>query len=169
INGEGPGSNEPDGVRNNGDVQTHAADMTDGGTIHDSVVDTYNTVIPKARAGGLWVTSPQGWALLAKAKDADNRPLIQQLAGEPFARLLGHPLFVTEAVPEDLGAGNDETELIFGNFRRGFLFGDRAQIEVKLNDGGKYFENFQLAIRVSERWDGAVGQAQYFVRGTGWV
>lgn len=165
----GTGTNQPEGVRVNGDVPTTAAIMTDGGTIHDSVIDAYNAVSPKNRVGGIWVTGTQGWGILAKAKDADNRPLIQQLPGQAFATLLGRPLFVTEAVPENLGAGTNETELIFGNFRRGYVFGDRMQLAVKMNDGGKYFENFQAAIRVSERFDGKVGQADYFIRSTGWV
>lgn len=169
INGAGSVASEPLGVRATGTgIATRGGTMTAGKTIHDSVVDTYNTVIPKARAGGLWLTSPRGWAVLAKAKDDQGRPLIQLLGGEPFARLLGHPLFVTEAVPANLGVGTDETELIFGNFKRGFAFGDRRQVAVKQDASGKYFENFQVALRVSERWDGAVANAQYFVRGTGW-
>lgn len=163
----GTGTNEPEGVRVNGSVATQAITMTDAGTVWAGIINTYDKLSPANRADGIWVTSPQGWAVLAKQISVDKVPIIQQIAEEPFARLLGRPLFVTEAVPETLGGGSDETELIYGNFKKGYVFGDRQQLEVRMDASGKYFENFQAAIRISERFDGAVGGPQYFVRGTG--
>lgn len=164
----GSGTNEPEGVRNASGLTSNAADMTDGGTIHDSVVDQYNQLPPRAAQDAIWLASQQTWSVLAKTKATDDEPIVQRLADQPFDEILGRPLFVTEALPENLGTGSDESVLIFGNFRRGYVFGDRRQMEFAENRGGKYFENFQVAIRVSERYDGKVAQVENFAETTGW-
>jgi len=164
----GSGTNEPEGVRNASGLTSTAADLTDGGTIHDTVVDQYNQLPPRAVQDAIWLASQQTWKVLAQTKDADNNPVVQRLGDGPFDEMLGRPLFVTEALPENLGTGTDESVLILGNFRRGYVFGDRRQMQFAENRGGKFFENFQVAIRVSERYDGKVAQIENFAETTGW-
>jgi HK97 family phage major capsid protein len=164
----GTGTNEPEGVRTASGVPTVGAVLTDTNTRQNSIIDTYHRIKPLYQTDAIWITSQKGLGVLMKIRDSNGQPVLQRLGDEPFNRLLGAPLFVSEAVPSNLGAGEDETELIFGSWKRFYIFGDRMQLEVDSDRSGKYFESRQVALRVTERYDGRVGQAEAFVRGTGW-
>lgn len=161
----GSGAAEPEGVRQNAGVATNAFVTTNDQTKAKSVITTMHKVKAKYRGDGIWLTSDTGLERLSGLQDTTGRFLLTQLEDEPFQRLRGKPVMVTEAVPNNLGAGSD-TELIFGNWKY-YAFGDRMQMEAATDQGGKYFEAGQTAVRVSEQYDGKVAQAEAFVRGTG--
>ena len=101
---------------------------------------------------------------LSTIKDGVGRPVLSQITDEPFQRLKAKPIFENTFIPDDINT--NESELIFGNFRF-YAFGDRQQMTVSTDRGGMYFRDDQIALKVTERYDGRVAQAEAFVRGTG--
>lgn len=163
----GSGASEPEGVRTNAGVSTQAFTITTDSTRAKSVITVLHKVKAKYRAGSfLWVTSDRGLEILSGLQDTQGRFLLTQLMDEPFQRLRGKPIFVSESIPINLGGGSDETELVGGNFKY-YAFGDRQAMEAATDQGGQYFEAGQTAVRVSEQYDGKVAQGEAFVRGTG--
>ena len=163
----GNGASEPEGVRTNAGVLTQAFTITNDQTRAKSVITVLHKVKAKYRQGGfIWVTSDRGLEIISGLQDTTGRFLLTQLEDEPFQRLRGKPLFVSESIPVNLGGGSDETELVGGNFKF-YAFGDREQMAAATDQGGQYFEAGQTAVRVSERYDGKVAQGEAFVRGTG--
>jgi HK97 family phage major capsid protein len=165
LNGSGAG--EPEGVRTNAGTLTQAFTITNDQTRAKSVITVLHKVKAKYRAAGfIWVTSDRGLEILSGLQDTQGRFLLTQLMDEPFQRLRGKPLFVSESIPINLGGGSDETELVGGAFKY-YAFGDRQSMEAATDQGGQYFEAGQTAVRVSEQYDGKVAQGDAFVRGTG--
>lgn len=152
----GSGSSEPEGILTNASVTTTSYVTTDGGTKFDSVVNAYHGIRPRYRDGAVWVMSDVALQTLSEIKDANKQPLLNQLADEPFPRLRGKPVFVTEVIDSATPA-----RAVFGNWQY-YLFGDRMNMVADTDRGGKYFESRQVAVRIIERYDGRVGQAEAF-------
>ncbi|HUK98751.1 MAG TPA: phage major capsid protein [Gaiellaceae bacterium] len=164
----GTGTSEPEGVLNNTSINQGAVGSTptyagaSDKALAKYVVGCYHHVKPRYRRNFLWLTSTAGMAKLVGLQDDVGRFLLQQLTDEPFARLLGKPIFETEAISDTQEDGT-HTVLLGGNFKY-YVFGDRQQMEARTDNGGGYFAARQVAIRVTERYDGKVGQPVAFVR-----
>lgn len=161
----GTGNQEPEGVLKNTAILTQAITATNDQTIAKSVTKVYQKIKAKYRRAGIWLTSAAGMTKLIGLQDTQGRFLLQQLTDEPFARLMGKPIFETEAI-SDTSEDGTHTQLLFGNFKY-YVFGDRQQMEARTDNGGGYFAARQVAIRVTERYDGKVGQPEAFCVSTG--
>ena len=164
----GTGGGEPEGIRQASGVTTEA--FTGTQTNSSDVFDWIEAIFwgPKAqyRARAIWLASSQMLETLSTIKDGVGRPILSQITDQPFQRLKGRPIFENNDIPDNLGAGTNESELIFGDFKS-YLVGDRNQMRAETDSGGKYFENHQVALKVTEKYDGKVGQTEAFIRGTG--
>jgi HK97 family phage major capsid protein len=161
----GNGTTEPEGVLTNPSINSQAVTAANDQTIAKSVVAIYHKVKPRYRRNFLWLTSTAGMSKLVGLQDTQGRFLLQQLTDEPFARLLGKPIFETEAI-SDTQESASLTKLLGGNFKY-YVFGDRQQMEARTDNGGGFFAARQVAVRVIERYDGKVGQPVAFVQSTG--
>lgn len=153
---KGSGSQEPEGILSAQGVTAVTYVTTNGGTKFDSVVNTYHTIRPRYRDGAVWVMSDVALQILSEIKDSNNQPLLNQLADEPFPRLRGKPVFVTEAIESSSPA-----RAVFGNWQY-YLFGDRMAMVADTDRSGIYFQSRQVAIRIIERYDGRVAQTEAF-------
>ena len=77
------------------------------------------------KSGWIMRASAKNW--LASLKDANGNPLFPSvdLRGE----LQGYPIHVTSQVPDNLGAGGDETEIYFGDFDEAMI-GDSMALTI---------------------------------------
>ena len=165
----GNGTSEPEGVRQNANVTTSAftGNQNNAADVLDWIEAIFWGIKAKYRQGpAIWLATAAMLETLSTVKDGTGRPILSQITDEPFQRLKGKPIFEDSFIPDTLGSGGDESELIFGNFRF-YAFGDRQQMTVSTNQGGLYFRDDQIALKVNERYDGKVAQAEAFVRGTG--
>lgn len=165
----GTGAGEPEGVRQNADVTTQAfsGTQTNAADVLDWIEAIFWGIKAKYRQGpAIWLASAAMLETLSTVKDGVGRPILSQITDEPFQRLKAKPIFENTFIPDNLGGGTNESELIFGNFRF-YAFGDRQQVTVATDRGGLYFRDDQIALKVNERYDGRVAQAEAFVRGTG--
>ena len=134
-------------------------------SIIDWVNGLYWKLKAKERVNAVWTTSSLMLEVLDNVKDNEGRPLMGRLTDSPFRTLKGRIVLENDSIPDDLGAGSNEGELIYGNFRK-YIFGDRQQMAFDTDTGGKFFENDQTAMKVTERYDGRVGQPDAFIIGT---
>ncbi len=166
----GTGAGEPEGVRSNADVTTEAfsGTQTNAADILDWIEAIFWGIKTKYKTNGkaIWLASQAMLETLSTIKDGNGRPILSQITDEPFQRLKGAPVFEDTFIPDTLGGSANESELIFGNFRY-YAFGDRQKMTVATDSGGMYFRDDQVALKVNERYDGRVAQAEAFVRGTG--
>jgi HK97 family phage major capsid protein len=166
----GTGAGQPEGVRQSPDVTTtaFAGVQTNAADVLDWIEAIFWGIKSKYKTGGqaIWLASQAMLETLSTVKDGNGRPILSQITDQPFQRLKGAPIFENNFIPDTLGAGANQSELIFGNFKF-YTFGDRQQMRVATDAGGLYFRDDQIAFKVTERYDGRVGQAEAFIRGTG--
>jgi len=82
---------------------------------------------------------------LRKLKDTTNRYIWQDAVapGQP-ATIFGYPIIVNNWIPE--------SEIYFGDYKRGYWLGDRQKMTVKVSDiAGQAWDHDQIGIRVVER------------------
>ena len=165
---EGTGGGEPEGIRNATGVTTEA--FTGVQTNSNDVLDWIERIYwgPKAqyRQRAIWFASALMLQTLSQIKSGQGLPILSQITDQPFQRLKGRPIFENNDILDNLGGGTNESELIFGDFKK-YLVGDRNQMRVSTDAGGKYFAADQVAMKVTEKYDGKIGQAEAFIRGTG--
>lgn len=152
----GSGSSEPEGVITNSAVGTNTYDTTNSGTKFRSVLRCYHAVKAAYRAGAIWVMSDIAQETLSGVLDSNNQPIMTQLMDEPFMRLRGKPVYITEAI----GTATP-TKAVFGNWKF-YLFGDRMTMQAKTDNGGDSFRKREVQVRVIERYDGKIAQAEAF-------
>jgi HK97 family phage major capsid protein len=149
----GNGTNEPEGVTTNAGIGSGSYDNTNSGTAQDSINAAYHGIPARYRVGAIWVVSDVAHEVLSNVRATDYQPIMSSILDEPFMRLKGKPLFITEAMAD--------AEALFGNFLF-YLFGDRMQMQAATDRGGTFFKKRQVAIRVTERYDGKVAQGEAF-------
>lgn len=107
--------------------------------------------------------------LITGLKDSANRPIFGAgdiSKGLP-ATLLGYPIREMNAIPTNLGAGSNTTEIYFGAMRY-YLIGDREQVGVETStQEGDSFKKHRMAVKVYERVDGRLGLTDAFKKLTG--
>lgn len=164
----GTGADEPQGFRRDARIATFG--FTGSQTASEDIIDWVNGLYwklkAKERVNAVWTASSLMLETLDNIKDGEGRPLMGRLPESPFRTLKGRIVLENDSIPDDLGVGSDESELIYGNFKK-YIFGDRQQMAFDTDTGGKFFENDQTAMKVTERYDGRVGQPDAFIIGTG--
>lgn len=114
--------------------------------------------VPMAKCG--WAMSPRSQMFLGNLRDG-NGNLVYPTMNDPEPTLYGYPVGVTTSVPDNLGAGGNESEIYFGDFEQ-FLIGDTYQVtlaastEAAYDDNGTIrsaFSNDETVIRLIQEHD----------------
>lgn len=162
----GSGADEPEGVRTSSEVGTSEWTDTDDASRADSLIQFFHALPSQYRRDAIWMMHDSVIERVRKLKDGNKRYLWTDGFGEAPATILGRPVFENPDIPTDLGDGNDETEILFGNFRRGYVLGQRKGLEVERNSSGEDWEADIVNFKFRERYDGRITDAAAFIRGT---
>lgn len=115
-----------------------------------------NANIPMSKCG--YIMSPTTQTFLESLRDGNGNKAFPEVAE---GRLGIYPIGVTTSVPDNLGAGGDESEIYFGDYEQ-FLIGDTYQVtlaassEAAYDDNGTIrsaFSNDETVIRLIEEHD----------------
>lgn len=151
---------EPEGVMTNQNIVTNAWVATNDQTKADSIISTFHTLPSQYRATEcIWLMNDQTIALVRKLKDTLGRYLWTDGFGPNPATILGKPVFENP----DLAT----TDILFGNFKRGYVIGKREGMTVDQNSSGTDWQADITNFKFRERWDGRVHDEKAFVHATG--
>lgn len=130
-----------------------ASVTTDLGKLRLAVL---NANVPMTRCG--WIMSPRTKIFLETLRDGNGNIAFPSVAS---GTLYGYPIGVTTSVPDNLGAGTNESEIYFGDFAQ-FLIGDTMSVTIAASDVAAYddggtiraaFSNDETVIRIIEEHD----------------
>ncbi len=116
-----------------------------------------NANVPMISCG--WVMSPRVREFLANLRDGNGNLVYPSI--EANGTLKGYKIAETTSVPDNLGAGGNESELYFGDWSQ-FLIGDTYQVALAASDTAAYddggtiraaFSNDETVIRLIEEHD----------------
>lgn len=115
-----------------------------------------NANVPLSKCA--YIMSPTTHSFLENIRDGNGNKAFPEVAESKFGI---YPIFVTTSVPDNLGAGSNETEVYFGDFEQ-FLIGDTYQVTLAASDSAAYddngtirsaFSNDETVIRLIEEHD----------------
>lgn len=108
----------------------NVATMAGANVTFDDLVDLIMSLNAKYRQGATLITSTTGLQILMKIKDAQGR-YIWQVPGEgQIPRIWTYPYKISDQIPINLGAGTNQTAILFGNWKKHFFVSDRGGYEV---------------------------------------
>lgn len=116
-----------------------------------------------ARTGLLTANVGEPTAVIMHPRDEGTLSGLTDTTDQPLAlppRLVGLPMLTTTQIPTDGGAGDDESKIIVGDFRK-LLIGMREEIRVEILRE-RYADNHQVAFIAHMRADIAVQHAAAF-------
>lgn len=96
----------------------------------DDIVDLIMQLNAKYREGATLITSTAGLQAIMKVKDAQGRYLWQTPAAGQVPKIWTYPYKISDQLPVNLGAGTNQTPLLFGNFKKNFFLSPRGGYEV---------------------------------------
>jgi HK97 family phage major capsid protein len=102
-------------------------------------------------------------AVILHPRDEGTLSGLTDTTDQPLAlppRLVGLPMLTTTQIPTDGGAGDDESKIIVGDFRK-LLIGMREDIRIEILRE-RYADNHQVAFIAHMRADIAVQHAAAF-------
>lgn len=129
-----------------------------------------NANVPLTSCG--YIMSPRTQSFLENLRDGNGNKAFPEVSEGRFGI---YPIGVTTSVPDNLGAGTNETEIYFGDFSQ-FLIGDTYQVGLAASDTAAYddggviraaFSNDETVIRLIEEHDTQVRYDQAFAVLTG--
>lgn len=115
-----------------------------------------NANIPMTQCG--YIMSPRSLLFLENLRDANGNKAFPEVAE---GRLGMYPIGVTTSVPDNLGAGTNQSEIYFGDFAQ-FMIGDTEQIAIAASDVAAYddggtiraaFSNDETVVRLIAEHD----------------
>lgn len=115
-----------------------------------------NANVPMTRCG--YIMSPRTLLFLENLRDGNGNKAFPEVAE---GRLGIYPIGVTTSVPDNLGAGTNQSEIYFGDFDQ-FLIGDTEQIAIAASDVAAYddggtmraaFSNDETVVRLIAEHD----------------
>jgi HK97 family phage major capsid protein len=115
-----------------------------------------NANVPLSKCA--YIMSPTVQSFLENITDGNGNKAFPEVAEGRFGT---YPIFVTTSVPDNLGAGTNESEVYFGDFEQ-FLIGDTQQVTLAASDSAAYddngtmrsaFSNDETVIRLIEEHD----------------
>jgi HK97 family phage major capsid protein len=122
----------------------------------DDIIDLIQAVPAAARIRGTLVTSTAGETLMMKLKDTQGQYLWSPPNMGVPARIWNKPYKVSDQIPTNLGAGTDETAMLFGDWKRYFFHSIRKGLTVKVSQ--------EAADWVDSALDSAFTQDETWVR-----
>lgn len=157
VNGDGSG--KPLGIRQTSGITAVA--QAGGSLAYADIVKLYHALPVAYRQNAQFLTSGKGAQLLHLLADSQARPLFA--AGQALDQLFGKPLLESSDIPENLGAGTNETEIHFGDLSN-YWIKDGSDIEMATQD---QIENLQTKIVVYKYVDGKIVVKDAFRKLTG--
>ncbi|MBB4619142.1 phage major capsid protein [Sphingomonas abaci] len=115
-----------------------------------------NANVPLSKCA--YIMSPTVQSFLENITDGNGNKAFPEVAEGRFGI---YPILVTTSVPNNLGAGGNESEIYFGDFEQ-FLIGDTYQVTLAASDSAAYddngtlrsaFSNDETLIRLIEEHD----------------
>jgi HK97 family phage major capsid protein len=173
------------GVLQDADVTVETMDTGDD-AFADIDADYLRTMIASVKtsllSGAAFVMEKSVWALIQNLKDTNQQYLVSMFnpvinsgdAGkgyglQPAGYIWGQfPVYLSDKMPGTTSSAAATKFIIFGNFNKGFLLGDRKQVGIAVSKeatvgGESSFERNKMAIRVTERIAEAIGIPSAFV------
>lgn len=154
----GNGVSEPEGVMVNGNIAAFTWDATNAGTKADSVIGMFHSLKSQYRNDAIWLFADSTIKYVRTLKDSYGRYLWTDGFNDRPATLLGRPVFENS----DMNA----SEGLFGNFRRGYVIGERDGLLVERNSSGTDWTKDIVNFKFRQRYDGKVNDEQAFVKTT---
>jgi HK97 family phage major capsid protein len=147
----GDGTDRPYGFRSSAITPNSVAVATPGTNKYSDLVALKYKLNAAYRAVAVFVASAKGMQILESLVDTQGRPLFlpSLVEGRPD-QLLGRPIYEVSEIPENLGAGTNETEIWFGMFSN-YIIGDREGLRVDVGTNGTDFAADKLTLRVIKR------------------
>lgn len=112
INGE-VSSEQPEGLLS-APVECHVKSASKSTIDIDDIIDLYNSLHPEYLAGACFIIGRKEFNKLSKQKDANGAYYLQRdlTNGAAAYRLLGLPVFVSDVMPENTGAGSEKLVIL---------------------------------------------------------
>ena len=126
--------------------------MAGASVTHDDLIDVAYTVNAKYRQNARYVTSTTGLRVIMKLKDANGNYLWQKADGGQPARIWEFEYEISDQIPTNLGAGANETAILFGNWKKYVWISDRGGYEVKSSISASDFATSESAFMNDETW-----------------
>ena len=167
VNGDG--SDKPYGFRSNAITpRTGAiADTTTGVLAYKDLVKAFYGVHPISRANGVWAMPTEAIEQVVGMTDLQGRPIyVPAVAENAPATLLGKPVYEVTEIPTNLGTGNDETEIWFGDFKN-YIIGDREGMRINFGTTGTDLESDVISLVIFARVAGMPTYGDAFYKLTG--
>jgi HK97 family phage major capsid protein len=152
----GDGDGKPTGLRvaSITAVPQAAAAMT-----YDDIVNLYFSVPEQYRANGTWLVSNAAIKLIMKLKDENKQPIFDKTTQTIFNR----PLEECTDIPSNLGSGQNETEIYFGDLSEYWIKdGENMMSETRQVPG-----RLQVDVIVYQAVDGVLVNTDAFRKLTG--
>ena len=167
VNGDGDG--KPYGFRSNQITpRTGAiADTTTGVLAYKDLVKAFYGVHPVSRANGVWVMPTEAIEQVVGMTDLQGRPIyVPAVAENAPATVLGKAVYEITEIPTNLGEGQDETEIWFGDFKN-YLIGDREGMRINFGTTGTDLESDVISLVIFARVAGMPTYGDAFYKLTG--
>lgn len=156
VNGDGSG--KPTGIT----TETLTSVAQAGANLaYTDILALYYALPAGYRQNAQFLTSSKGARLMHSLVDTAGRPLFP--VGQSLDQLFGKPLIESEDVVANLGAGTNETFVIFGDFSN-YWIKDGSDLEMATQDA---IENLQTKVVVYKYVDGKCVNTAAFRKLTG--
>lgn len=160
LRGTGAAS-QPTGISNLGVTVTSLAGTPTIDALYDTLYRLEADDVPEDKIG--WVMNPREWNTLRQLKDANNQYYVQpDVTGKAKGFLFGFPIRTTTAIPINLGAGNNESEIYLGAWSELIwaMFGN--MVVEATTEGGDTFAKHQVGVKVVTECDFNVRHTESF-------
>ncbi len=138
----GDGANDtPKGVKNLMDSNNSDTVTTGGASTLEDIVDTLFDMVEDVEGKNVklrnaaFAMSSRTKSGIARTLDSNGNFVFKEELKDGM--LLGHPVAVSNQIPNDLGGSNDESEIQFGAWDE-LVIGQVENLELKAFDGGTY-------------------------------
>ena len=154
----GTGTGQPLGILNTPGIGSTPLSTTPIVDLLDAILDAIAAVETNQGAPNGILMHPRTWTRILKARDAQGAYYIDPNGGPTDPRtglrgpqkvLWGYPVYTTNRMPTNLGAGTNESRVIVGDFRESLIL-DRQGITVDQSEH-VYFMNNATVFRAEER------------------
>lgn len=154
----GDGTGKPKGIRT--ESLTSVA-QAGAGLAYQDLVNLYFSLAPQYRANAVFMTSSMGAKAITGLKDSQDRPIFAP--GQPLDELFRKPILESVDIPENLGNGQDTTEVYFGDPYY-YWIKDGQSLQMATQD---VIERLQTKVLVYQAVDGKLTLTDAFVKLTG--
>lgn len=167
VNGDGSG--KPFGFRSS-DITPSSVAQAGAGLAYGDLVALKWKLGAAYAERGTFALSPEAFAIVESMVDGNGRPIYREsiATGVP-ATLLGRPVVVLDEIPANLGTGTNETEIWYGDFKNGYVIGDRGGLRIDYGTSDDDFARDQVKLRVIKRVAGRPVGNYNFAKLTGVV